>query len=124
MEQHNFLSNIQYERRKRQQMLEALGQTSIQIDQAKETADTSKADTADAADTEQQQQQVPKIDPRVYQCDTWLVTPNIRFLDKVKWDPPGVDMLLQRLGRWIGQHTDAAHWCHPFRDGNMKLNET
>ena len=38
------------------------------------------------------------VDCRKYACDVWEVQPCIRFIDKVKWDPPGVDLLLQRMG--------------------------
>lgn len=34
----------------------------------------------------------------ISRCETWVLTPNLRFLDNVKWDPQGVNLLLQKFG--------------------------
>ncbi|CAG9532925.1 unnamed protein product [Cercopithifilaria johnstoni] len=38
-----------------------------------------------------------KTDQRQYICKKWKVDPKIRFIDKVKWDPPVIDEILRKL---------------------------
>ncbi|VIO89935.1 Uncharacterized protein BM_BM1560 [Brugia malayi] len=38
-----------------------------------------------------------KTDKRQYICKQWKVDPKIRFIDKVKWDPPVIDEILRKL---------------------------
>uniref|UniRef100_A0A1I7VWA0 FSA_C domain-containing protein n=1 Tax=Loa loa TaxID=7209 RepID=A0A1I7VWA0_LOALO len=40
---------------------------------------------------------VGKTDQRQYICNQWKVDPKIRFIDKVKWDPPVIDEILRKL---------------------------
>lgn len=41
--------------------------------------------------------EVGKADQRRYICIRWEVDPKIRFIDKVKWDPPVIDEILRKL---------------------------
>jgi len=36
-------------------------------------------------------------DPRVFRCETWVVDPKIRFIDRFKWNPPVIDEILRKL---------------------------
>ncbi|VDN07640.1 unnamed protein product [Thelazia callipaeda] len=38
-----------------------------------------------------------KCDQRQYICKEWKVDPKLRFIDKVKWDPPVIDDILRKL---------------------------
>lgn len=40
--------------------------------------------TATEEEAKKEEEKPVKIDPRRFQCDTWIVSPNIRFLDKVR----------------------------------------
>ena len=63
--------HLQYEERRRQQMLQEQGVPAAQATQVPQTS------------TATEEEKPVKIDPRRFQCDTWVVSPNIRFLDKV-----------------------------------------
>lgn len=45
-----------------------------------------------------------KIDQRQYICKQWKVDPKIRFIDKVKWDPPVIDEILRKLQVSLKDH--------------------
>jgi hypothetical protein len=38
-----------------------------------------------------------KRDPRKYECLRWIVNPQIRFIDRFRWNPPGLDDILRKL---------------------------
>lgn len=40
---------------------------------------------------------VVRKDQRKYECLRWEVDPQIRFIDRFKWNPPVVDDILRRL---------------------------
>ncbi|KAL3990413.1 Fragile site-associated protein C-terminus family protein [Acanthocheilonema viteae] len=42
-------------------------------------------------------EKIRKTDQRQYICKKWKVDPKIRFIDKVKWDPPVIDEILRKL---------------------------
>uniref|UniRef100_A0A915PXW3 Bridge-like lipid transfer protein family member 1 C-terminal domain-containing protein n=1 Tax=Setaria digitata TaxID=48799 RepID=A0A915PXW3_9BILA len=47
--------------------------------------------------TDKQEQVEKSKDKRHYICKEWKVDPKIRFIDKVKWDPPVIDEILRKL---------------------------
>lgn len=48
-----------------------------------------------------------RTDQRQYICKKWEVDPKIRFIDKVKWDPPVIDEILRKLQVSIGSYRDS-----------------
>lgn len=49
-----------------------------------------------------QKSEIGKTDQRQYFCKKWKVDPKIRFIDKVKWDPPVIDEILRMLQVSLG----------------------
>lgn len=75
-----------------------------------------KGGTPPTKEKPSEKSETEQSDRRLYVCSQWKVDPKIRFIDKVKWDPPVIDEILRKLqvSAFLRNEVSPFYEGHPF----------